>query len=63
MKDKPNPGSDAALEQGCVCPRYDNARGAGFMLNGRQVFWIIEDCPLHGGGKDWTSEGEQLHDE
>lgn len=27
--DTPNPGSDAAIKQGCTCPVYDNARGKG----------------------------------
>ena len=41
----PNPGSDAALELGCQCPILDNNHGHGW---GASLFWITEDCPLHG---------------
>ncbi len=40
----PNPGSDAAVQQGCTCPVFDNAKGRG---NGRGEFWINGDCPVH----------------
>ncbi len=43
----PNPGSDAALDQGCRCPVMDNAHGKGSMY-GPDAFWISADCPLHG---------------
>ena len=43
----PNPGSDEAIKRGCTCPVRDNARGKGYMcISG--VFWIDDDCPLHG---------------
>ncbi len=45
MTDKiPNPGSDEAIDQGCICPVLDNSHGKGFG-NGR--FWITDGCPLH----------------
>ncbi len=47
MKKIPNPGSDEALEQGCICAVLDNAHGkGGFDLPNGQ-FWITENCPLH----------------
>ena len=30
------PGSDAAIEHGCTCPRMDNGHGKGFLWNGKQ---------------------------
>lgn len=44
---RPNPGSDAALDQGCTCPVLDNGRGRGFLVDGERQFWINGDCPLH----------------
>lgn len=46
---KPNPGSDEAIKQGCKCPRIDNIDMAGVVdENGEPLYWINEDCPLHG---------------
>jgi hypothetical protein len=52
----PNPGSDAAIAAGCTCPVLDNGHGAGAgwpddigpTFECGPVFWITEDCPLHG---------------
>jgi len=50
---KPNPGSDEAIKQGCVCPVLDNAHGRGWMGGvkdpdtGGVVFVYRVDCPLH----------------
>ena len=47
----PNPGSKAAVEQGCTCPVYDNAHGlgSGYLDDvGKPVFWINTQCVLHG---------------
>lgn len=49
----PNPGSDEAIAQGCVCARIDNARGRGAqgtydLPQEEKVFWTSQDCPLHG---------------
>lgn len=44
----PAPGSDAARALGCSCPVSDNCHGAGFIINGKTCYWIIETCPLHG---------------
>jgi hypothetical protein len=46
MDKTPNPGSDAALAQGCICAVLDNRRGtaAPFPPDG---WWITEGCPVH----------------
>ncbi len=48
----PNPGSDEALDQGCLCPVIDNHHGQGFPYpDGKggyeTAFYYIEWCPLH----------------
>lgn len=50
----PNPGSDAAREQGCRCPVFDNAEGRGAWGSSGEdaIFWINGDCPLHGKKED-----------
>jgi hypothetical protein len=42
----PNPGSDEALDLGCLCPVMDNNHGQGSDW-GYNKFWISESCPLH----------------
>lgn len=49
--EKPNPGSDEARSQGCLCPQEDNAFGKGIMGLGCS-FWVRQDCPVHGKAKD-----------
>lgn len=47
--DTPNPGSDAAIKQGCTCPVLDNGHGRGVGVNGEKFgWWITAGCPLHG---------------
>ena len=45
----PNPGSDAAINQGCRCPVLDNAHGRGaWGSEGPEAFfWTSKLCPLH----------------
>ncbi len=45
----PNPGSDAALEQGCICAVLDNCHGkfAPWPPNG---WYITGGCPVHAPG-------------
>lgn len=43
-----DPGSDAAVEAGCLCPVMDNNRGRGY-LGQPGVFVMNFYCPLHGG--------------
>lgn len=40
-----NPGSDAAIKNGCICPVSDNGNGQGW---GNGCFWVYTDCPIHG---------------
>jgi hypothetical protein len=48
----PMPGSDEAILAGCECAVLDNHHGAGaYEVNGRPVFWVNGECPLHGNGK------------
>ncbi len=49
MKEIPPPGSDEAIELGCLCPVLDNGRGRGMFKDkdGQPVFWINGYCPLH----------------
>jgi hypothetical protein len=42
----PNPGSDAALVDGCKCPVLDNGRGWGSRY-GEGTYVVRDDCPLH----------------
>jgi hypothetical protein len=49
--DTPPPGSDAALKLGCLCAVLDN--GHGKRTDG--LFWITEDCPLHGKEAQYES--------
>lgn len=47
-----NPGSDEALDKGCLCPVLDN--GHGKKRDG--LFWMNIDCPLHGVKNHTVSE-------
>lgn len=47
----PNPGSDEAIDGGCVCPVLDNGHGRGRPgVDGTDgpSFWMNENCPMHG---------------
>ena len=58
----PPPGSDAAVAKGCLCPVGDNARGKGHMcIPG--VFWVDENCPLHGHVGKQEKRKEQIGSE
>ena len=46
MGDKPTPGSDEAIEQGCTCAVLDNAHGKGIGGLGKD-YWITAGGPLH----------------
>lgn len=48
----PAPGSAEASAAGCKCPVIDNGRGRGAYVgpDGKPLFWLAEDCPLHGQG-------------
>ena len=55
MASETNPGSEEAVAAGCKCPVLDNGHGKGIYgggvknEKGKVIFWINEDCPLHGG--------------
>ena len=55
MSAAPNPGSQAALNRGCLCPVIDNHYGHAKPW-GEFGWWINADCPLHG------RPSEQSHD-
>ena len=40
------PGSNEAVDQGCICPQIDNAYGQGIMGLGK-AYYIVSGCPLH----------------
>jgi len=42
----PNPGSDEAIELGCICPILDNAHGRGY-LGQKNIFVHNCACQLH----------------
>jgi hypothetical protein len=42
----PNPGSDEAIDRGCICPVLDNGRGNP-ELGRTRGWWITSGCPLH----------------
>lgn len=42
----PNPGSDAAIAQGCICPVMDNGHGRGWMGQ-PGIFVYTDGCPVH----------------
>ena len=52
-----NPGSDEAIKEGCTCPILDNGHGVGFELHGETVFWIAQDCLLHGNKNKRRHDG------
>lgn len=64
-KDVPNPGSDEAIELGCICPVIENARGKGAYgtwdgPDEEKLFWFDNRCPLHGDcNKETTNENQR----
>lgn len=50
----PAPGSDAALDLGCVCSVLDNGHGRGAYISREGVpqYWMDVACPLHGADGD-----------
>lgn len=56
MKRFLRPGSTAALMAGCSCAVHDNHYGEGFMMDGRQCFWMNQSCKLHGSGVKQAKE-------
>lgn len=61
-RDELRPGSNDALAAGCLCPVLDNGRGKGAygggLLDeeGKPLYWINAECPIHGSAKEPTTE-------
>jgi hypothetical protein len=53
----PNPGSDEALEKGCICPVMDNNHGRFAPWTGN--WWLLEGCPLHAPTEPSPSQSAQ----
>ena len=48
-KAQANPGSPAAISQGCLCPIMDNNHGNGIPAgDGTYLFMHSGSCPMHG---------------
>jgi hypothetical protein len=46
--DTPKPGSDAAIDAGCICAVLDNNHGHGTPCSdGKVAYWLTAGCPLH----------------
>jgi hypothetical protein len=45
----PNPGTEEAIKQGCICPVIDNHHGRGVLMgkDPKPQFWYTADCPVH----------------
>ncbi len=43
----PYPGSAAAREHGCICPRIDNGHGNVGLARDRGGWIIVVGCPAH----------------
>jgi hypothetical protein len=43
----PNPGSDEAIDQGCICAVLDNNHGK-FAPYPPHGWWLTVGCPVHG---------------
>lgn len=55
------PGSEAAREQGCVCPVIDNHHGLGRRGDGDQHGWlVIESCRVHGPTRSAIEELDRV---
>ena len=49
------PGDKRSIEDGCLCPVFDNHNGDGsgyFDKNGEPVYWFYSQCPLHGDSEN-----------
>jgi hypothetical protein len=55
---KAAPGSDLAVEQGCICARIDNGYGRGYLggmkdpATGETMFVVTVGCPVHSRPED-----------
>lgn len=44
---KPYPGTQEAIDAGCICPVFDNSHGKGAFGDPKLGFYITEGCPIH----------------
>lgn len=51
VKRVPNPGSDAALDAGCICAVLDNNHGT-VPPRPPDGWWVRLDCPVHAVGME-----------
>jgi hypothetical protein len=56
MSEKPNPGSQEAQDQGCICPVMDNGRGDPEIGRIRGFVMVI-GCPIHAPETNSEKEG------
>lgn len=56
----PSPGSYEAGKLGCNCPIYDNAKGRGAWGSegDNAIFYVRDDCPLHGAQRTHVHVGD-----
>ena len=47
LGEPPYPGSDVALDAGCICPVLDNGHGNTGLARDRGGWYIVVGCPLH----------------
>lgn len=56
-----DPGSKSAIRKGCTCPVEDNNFGKGVNnLDNEPMFWMNQDCPLHGNDQDTDEVEDEL---
>ena len=54
-----DPGSKSAIRKGCTCPVEDNNYGKGVLnLEKEPLFWMDQDCPVHGNHNRDEEEDE-----
>ena len=57
MSTIPNPGSEEARKQGCLCPIVDNEFGKGYLGDGERFGFVSnEHCPLHGANSTGSTK-------
>lgn len=57
----PNPGSREAVNQGCICPVWDNEHGEGMNIGDRTLWYVTKGCPLHSQYINWESDEDSTN--
>lgn len=61
LRGKPNPGSEKAIKQGCICPVLDNNYGlGGWFINGEIFFYIDPACLVHKDELNWPKHRDAI---